>query len=397
MATKPVTPHILFVVSGPSLNGAERQLCYFLKHYDRKVLRCSVLTVLSSTSSRCIGKTDFRQGLQEANIPVHSLNLSRFPTCGGLVSLTKQIRQISPDIIQAYGLAVDLAVRNLPLGRVFKIGSMRGTEDHRSSVAFLIDGLTSRMHLSGYISNSHAGKQTLIKRGWVSAKNICVIPNGIDSLPFVNTDRRSACSGIKQSFHIKENTTVVICVANIYPPKGHTYLLKAVRSVADYYPITLLLIGEDRTNGELQTLIHQLSLEEIVRPLGTRRDIPKLLAASDIFCLPSLHEGMPNAILEAMSAGLPIIGTAVGDISHMLDNGRCGTVVHKGNKDQLANAITQYIEEPAYAQQHGKLARDHVINRYDLQSMVSAHENLYRNIMDHPRGCFAELGETRGV
>lgn len=394
MATKPVTPHILFVVSGPSLNGAERQLCYFLKHYDRKVLRCSVLTVLSSTSSRCIGKTDFRQGLQEANIPVHSLNLSRFPTCGGLVSLTKQIRQISPDIIQAYGLAVDLAVRNLPLGRVFKIGSMRGTEDHRSSVAFLIDGLTSRIQSSGYISNSHAGKETLIKRGWVAAKKVCVIPNGIDPLPFINIDRPAARSKIRHALHITENTTVVICVANIYPPKGHAYLLQAVRSVADCYPITLLLIGEDRTNGELQTLIHQLSLDKIVKPLGTRCDIPELLAAADIFCLPSLHEGMPNAILEAMSAGLPIIGTSVGDISQMLDNGGCGTVVKKANEDQLAKRITDYIEEPSYAQQHGKLARDRVIDRYSLDRMVTAHENIYQKLVKQPRSCFAELGES---
>ena len=391
MTVEPMTPHILFVVSGPTLGGAERQLCYFLKHYDRAVLRCSVLTVLSSTSPRCIGKTDFRQGLQEANIPVHSLNLSRFPTCGGLASLTQKIRQISPDIIQSYGLAVDLAVRHLPLGAVFKISSMRGTEDHRSSAAFLIDGLTGRIQLSGYISNSHAGKQTLIKRGWVSAKQICVIPNGIDPSPFVTAAQSDTRSRTRQSLNIQENTSVICCIANIYPQKGYTHLLRAVRSLTDSLPIEVLLIGEDRTNGQLQTLIRQLSLRDVMKPLGTRHDIPELLAASDIFTLPSLQEGMPNAILEAMSAGLPIIGTAVGDISQMLDNGRCGTVIQKANADQLANAIARYIRDPAYAQQHGKLAQDRVTHCYSLDNMVSAHEQVYTSIRNVPRNCFAQL------
>ena len=389
VATKSVVPHVLFAVTAPVLGGAERQLCYFLKNYDRSRLRCSVLTVLSSTSPRCIGKTDFRQSLNEASVPVHSLDFKRFPTYRGLVSLTKKIRQISPDIIQSYGLAVDLTIRNLPLGHVFKIGSMRGTEDHRSSTAFLIDGLTSRIQSSGYISNSHAGKQTLIKRGWVSTDQICVIPNGIDPLPFINTDHPAAHTAIRQSLQIKENTTVIICIANIYPQKGHSYLLKAIRSIADSFSIKLLLVGEDRTNGELQRLIQQLSLEEIVEALGTRCDIPELLAGSDIFMLPSLQEGMPNAILEAMSAGLPIIGTSVGDISQMLDNGGCGTVVKKADADQLASAIERYLCDPAFAQLHGKCARDRVIHRYSLENMVLAHEDLYINLIKKQRYRFA--------
>lgn len=383
-------PHVLFAVTAPVLGGAEQQLCYFLKHYDRSRLRCSVLTVLSSTSPRCIGKTDFRKNLNEASIPVHSLDLTRFPTCHGLASLHRRIRQISPDIIQSYGLAVDLAIRNLPLGRASKIGSMRGTEDHRSSTTFLIDGLTHRILSSGYISNSHAGKQALISRAWVGSDSIFVIPNGIDPTPFITVNHQAARVAIRKSLGIRNCTTVIVSVANLYQPKGYSYLLDAIRDVADSFSVRLLLAGEDRTNGNLQRLIQQLSLENIVDVLGTRSDIPELLAAADIFTLPSLQEGMPNAILEAMAAGLPIVGTAVGDISHMLDHGKCGTIVRSANARELADAVERYIREPGYGRQHAIRARERVMHLYTLEKMVRAHEELYQTIFKKNHYRFAQ-------
>lgn len=379
------TKHILFVVSGPTLGGAERQLCYFLEKYDRTRLTCSVLTVLSPTSKRCKGKNDFRPTLEAIGIPVHSLDLARFPTATGLVALNKEIRNFAPDIVQSYGLAVDFAIRNLPLGRIAKISSMRGTEDHRSSLTFLLDGLTSRFQLTGYISNSFAAKQALIDRGFARAQKICVIPNGIDCSPFTAPALAAARLSMRSSLTIRENETVVACVANIYRQKGHTYLLQAIHKLSGSFPLRVLLIGEDRTDGFLNSLLHQLSLQEHVLTLGTRTDIPELLAASDIFTLPSLQEGMPNAILEAMSASLPIIGTAVGDVTQMLDNGRCGTVVQKKNATEIASAITRYIRDPAYAQRHGKLARDRATNCYSLEKMVDAHERFYMGLRnDNP-------------
>lgn len=383
--------HILFVVSGPTLGGAERQLCYFLENYDRKRLRCSVLTVLSPTSKQCKGKNDFRPTLKAIGIPVHSLDLAQFPTATGVVALAEEILQFAPDIVQSYGLAVDFAVRNLPLGPIARISSMRGTEDHRSSLTFLLDGLTSRFQLTGYISNSFAAKQALISRGLVRAEKICVIPNGIDCSPFRAAALSAARLSTRSSLAIRENETVVSCVANIYPQKGHTYLLQAIQTLSRSFPLRLLLIGEDRTNGVLNSLLKRLSLQRHVRNLGTRNDIPDLLAASDIFTLPSLQEGMPNAMLEAMSAGLPIVGTAVGDIPRMLDNGRCGTVVQKANAHQLANAIARYIRDPAYALRHGKLARDRVTHCYSLDKMVRAHEQVYTSIKTNQRNCFARL------
>lgn len=385
------TKHILFVVSGPTLGGAERQLCYFLEKYDRTRLACSVLTVLSPTSKRCKGKNDFRPILKAIGIPVHSLNLDRFPTSTGLFALTKEIRKVAPDIVQSYGLAVDFAIRNLPLGRIARIGSMRGTEDHRSSLTFLLDGLTSRFQLTGYISNSFAAKQALINRGLARAEKICVIPNGIDCSPFKAPALAAARLTTRSSLAIHENETVVTCIANIYPQKGHAYLLQAIQTLSRSFPLRVLLIGEDRTNGALNSLLNRFSLHKYVLNLGTRNDIPELLAASDIFTLPSLQEGMPNAILEAMSAGLPIIGTAVGDVTKMLDNGRCGTVVQKANAGQLANAIGRYIRDPAYAQRHGQLARDRATHCYSLDRMVDAHEQFYKGIGHNQPNCFTQL------
>jgi glycosyltransferase involved in cell wall biosynthesis len=111
--------------------------------------------------------------------------------------------------------------------------------------------------------------------------------------------------------------------------------------------------------------------------LGHREDVPARLAAADLFVLPSRSEAFPNALLEAMAAGLPVIGSAVGGILEIVEDGRTGLLVAPGAPDLLGDAIARLMGDPALAARLGTAARTEVASRYSFDTMVAGFEDVY--------------------
>lgn len=374
---------IQFLVSGTTIGGAERQLLYFLQNFDRSRFRCEVLTVLSPDSHKRLGSRDFRPELTALGIPFQSLDLPTFPSASGFFALWSKLKRSRAHILHCYGLAVDLASRCMPTHHQIRIGSMRGTEDHRSNLTFQIDGITARMRLNGYVSNSNAGKKSLVERAKVPETLITVIPNGIDAKKLQERSKTFNRNQIRKELGLVNNTCAILAVGNISVVKGYEYLVEAASTLKSRYGSTLqiLIAGNDSNSSSLRQKIEQTGTSQFVKLLGHRDDIPKLLLAADLYISSSLQEGMSNAIMEAMGMGLPIIATDVGDSCHLLDNGQCGTIVARKSASEISLAIQRYLGDATLRNQHGKRALGRIVEKFSISDMVNKQSQLYTNLL----------------
>jgi glycosyltransferase involved in cell wall biosynthesis len=143
--------------------------------------------------------------------------------------------------------------------------------------------------------------------------------------------------------------------------KGHAHVLAAApRVLAQASHSRFLLVGDGPLQESLAMQIRDAGLDEAVRLLGARDDVPRLLAASDVMILPSLAEGLPNVVLEGMAAGLPVVASAVGGIPELVSDGETGLLTQAGDAEALAAGILRLVEDRALAAGLGARGRARV-------------------------------------
>lgn len=175
-------------------------------------------------------------------------------------------------------------------------------------------------------------------------------------------------------------------VARLEEQKGHEYLLAAVHRVRAEIPdLTLVLVGDGQRRGLLEQETARLGLTPVVRFLGTRRDVPQILRALDLFVQPSLWEGIPLTLLEAMGAGLPVVSTRVGRAGEVIRDGENGRLVPPGDSQALAQAILELYQHPEWRRDWAAQARRTIADHYSLDSMLRQFADLYREL--YARGC----------
>jgi glycosyltransferase involved in cell wall biosynthesis len=215
------------------------------------------------------------------------------------------------------------------------------------------------------VANSEAAAQCLRAEG-IPAHRVSVIRNGVDS------------NGFTPALHARRPRRVVT-VANLRPVKGHDVMIDAAPLVLRHFPdATFRLVGDGPLLGGLRARARDRGVDQSFTFVGYRDDVAAQLRASDIFVLPSRSESLPNAVLESMAAGLPVIATAVGGIGEILEDGRTGLLVAPSDPMALADRICQLMAAPALAQALGSAARAEVTERYSFPRMVGAFDELYR-------------------
>ncbi len=246
----------------------------------------------------------------------------------------------------------------------------------------LLYRLLSRQ-VDGFIAVSDEVRQSLIRQIGPIQDKIFTVCNAVDLESFERSGNKTA---LCDQLGIAAHSQLVAVVGRLTEQKGHTYLIDAAQSVVSSFPDThFLLIGEGELRDELQQQTQQARLLENVHFLGIRKDVPDLLAAIDLFVLPSLWEGLSVALLEAMAASKPIVATAVAGTTQAMTHGETGMIVPPRNSQALAGAINQLLSDPAQAQALGQAARQHVVKNYGAQKQAEEHLALYRRLL-RPKG-----------
>lgn len=218
-------------------------------------------------------------------------------------------------------------------------------------------------------------RQHLAHDLWLSPRRISVVPNGIPVVPAIDP-------GIRATLGLPPESTILLAVGNLYAVKGHRFLVQAIADLLPRYPETHLLIaGRGDQEAPLRALADELGFAGHLHLLGLRDDIPQLLAAADLFVMPSLSEGLPIAILEAMFAGKPIVASDVGDIAAALGAGTScagGVVVSPGDHHALCDALAALLADPSTARAIGAAGRARAETEYHVDRMTSRYVALYR-------------------
>ena len=229
-----------------------------------------------------------------------------------------------------------------------------------------------------YIAVSNEVKKRLCNDLGITELKVRVVHNGIQLAPFdVPTD--SNLRGLLVNGHERP---IVFTPARLHPQKGHTYLLEAAAQIPD---ALFVLAGDGPDRDSIKQLVRRLGLEARVRFLGQRQDIPQLLASCDLFVLPSLYEGLPISVLEAMAAGKPVIATATGGTDEAVVNGSTGILVPPGNSTELAAAIRRLLTDRGLAAQFGAAGRSRAKQMFSSDSMVCGVTRVYDELIKKKR------------
>lgn len=229
-----------------------------------------------------------------------------------------------------------------------------------------------------YLAVSSHIRDALIEHlGWPADK-IDVVNNAV-----LLGDAPSADSGVRAELTRGTGRAVVLVPARLDPQKGQRHLLQAAALVTD---ACFVLAGDGPDRASLEAFTRSLRIEERVTFLGHRRDVPQLLAAADVVVLPSLYEGWPLAILEAMDAARPVIATRIGGVDQIITEGHDGMLVPAGDAAALAGAIRTLLDQPELRCRLGVAARATVAERFSVPVMCRQVEAVYDELLARDAG-----------
>jgi glycosyltransferase involved in cell wall biosynthesis len=244
------------------------------------------------------------------------------------------------------------------------------------------DGLLDRMCrglATDALCVSEAVRQDLTGRvGW-SAIDTHTVRTGFDFDAF--HPEPDARSRLRNRWSVPENSPLVMTVARLSREKGLETLLEAADAVRrKNSSVRFVLVGEGPLGETLAEQIRERHLQEHVRLAGFQPDIPSMLSAADVFVLPSYMEGMPNALLEAFAAGLPVIASAVGGLCEAIDSERTGLLVPARDPLALASAISRLLEDPLLARTIANAGTAAARERFSIDTVAGEYAALYTRL-----------------
>lgn len=221
------------------------------------------------------------------------------------------------------------------------------------------------------VAVSESWRKELARALRVQPSRIAVVPNGVPPRP---GDRETT----RTTLGIRTNELMILAVGNLEPWKGHRFLLEAAAGLP---PSVRVVIAGGR-GGPEATVLEKLAASDPLRGrvqiLLHRTDVPDLLAASDLFVMPSTFEGLPLAVLEAMFAARPVVASRVGGIPEAVRDGEEGLLVPPADPAALAAALRRLLLDPPLRQRLGRAGRARAEARFTVQAMTDRYERLYR-------------------
>jgi glycosyltransferase involved in cell wall biosynthesis len=320
------------------------------------------------------------QNLQASGARVIIVGRPRLYTLVGFVQLYRDLRAWQPEIVQTILQFSNIVGRPLArwLGTPIIISSIQARNVHVPPPLFFLDRLTARW-ADLFIAVGRQAIPFAIAHEGVSPDRVLYIANSIE--PDL-LDRSQTRTSIRAELGISPKTSLLGMVARLSPKKAHRDLLEAYATVVKTHPDTaLLLVGDGPLRAKLERQVRYLKIDQQVIFLGDRADVPDLLAAMDLFVHPSLSEGMPHAVMEAMATGLPVIASAVDGVQDLIVDSESGWLVEPAQPQQLAERIIFALENQALWPAIGQAATDRIISEFSPQKMITAYSKVYQDLL----------------
>jgi glycosyltransferase involved in cell wall biosynthesis len=332
---------------------------------------------------KSIGGNPFEAELRAAGVPVTNLGARNLRDVSAFRRLLRLLREERIDLVHAHLAyasiwgALACRILGLPCVATLHVVPSGAPRHSREGIreALLVRALDR--WAARVIAVSRAVREAWIERGGIEPGKIVVVGNGVEAGAFAGLGEREA---VRRELGIEPGAPLAVTVSVLREGKGIEVLLDALPAVlADHPAARFLVAGDGPLKAILAARAARLGVGEKVIWAGFRRDVPALLAAGDLFVLPSLWDAYPTVLLEAMAAGLPVVSTRAGGIPEIVDDPRTGRLVPPGDAETLADAISGLLASPAEREALGRAARAEAVARFSVEGWVERLEGVYRN------------------
>ena len=360
--------NVLYVIWSLQMGGAERVVADLARKLDRRRFRPIVC---------CLNfKGHLAAPLEAEGIPVFALDKKPKLDVSVLFKLVDLMRRERVDVVHSHLWTSSFWARLAAV--IARVPVIVVTEHNldtwRRSPHFLADRLLGRA-TDHFIFVSEEVQSFYEQRLALRPGRFQVVHNGVDLAPF---ERLPPPAAARARLGLPEGRPVAGVVGRLDPRKGHQHFLDAMALLArDANPPLGVIVGDGQARESIAAQRETLGLQDQVRLVGYWPDLAEAFAAIDVFVLPSLMEGHPLAILEAMAAGKPVVATSVGGNARAVRDGETGILVPPGDPAALADAIRSILQDPVRAAEIGRAGRRALEDRFSLDAAVRANEAVY--------------------
>lgn len=365
--------NVIHLVEELTIGGLEKILTAIVLNLDKEKYNVSVW---------CLREGGFfADKLVNEGIDVKILHIytSRNPL--SIYKLYKLLKSHKFDIIHthAYSAGTIGRISAFLAGIPVIISHNQNVYDYYNRYYHFVEWLLSLI-TDGIICVSDEVKRFTNETQGIDSKRLLTIYNGIDSVYPVSEKRTS---GLRKELDIPADHSVMGTIAQFSKKKGLAYLIKSASILLEHRKdVNFLLVGEGSIMEELKKLCVNLKVEKNVIFAGERSDIPEILSLIDIFVLPSIREGLPLAVLEAMDCGKPIIATNVGGVPEIVKNGINGILVQPKDPEALYSAMKELLDDRGKMEKMGYEGKKICGKNFSSKAMVDRVEELYDKLVN---------------
>lgn len=306
----------------------------------------------------------------------------------GIIRLIRILKYNKIDVLQSFTRYSNWIgpIAGKISGVSVRVSSQRNSNRADSPLQLKIDAMVANSNLvQAMTCVSESTRKFCIEKQGMKDDKLYTIYNGLASEPKLSSvDKNNAKERIYKEFGFAPENVIISMIARLYPQKGHAVLIPIIPDLLKTFPCArFLIIGSGPLRTQIERHIHEMNVSDKVILTGTRSDVEHLLDASTLLILPSLWEGMPNILLEAMAAGTPVIASDIDGCSEIISNGITGLLVPPGDKTALKTAITHFLINPELAKQIAQNAQAIVHAEFSQETTTCRYINLYERLLRH--------------
>ncbi len=374
--------NVMHIRDSSGIFGAERVILTLGKHINRELFNFKLLCMRrqDGRSERLISKA------KQIGIQVVPVDVKGRMDFNAVFNIRKAFKENFVTVFHSHDFKSNFygLIASMNLG-IKKVATAHGsTRDSFLQQFYLYwDEKVTYKFFDRIIAVSEDLRTRMEKKNDESMKRrIKVIQNGLD-FGLLENDLSETES--EEPLNLPERNRIFAVIGRLYPDKGHRFFLEAFSNVYRYFPYTTGLIvgdGPIPVKGMINEQIKRLNLEESVFLCGVRSDMNFIYASIDFLVIPSLTEGIPYVLLEAMASKIPVLATAVGDIPLIIDNGVNGYLVPPGDAGALKKRMIDLLKYPEKAEEMAERGHRFVIENFSAERMVRDTEKLYVSLVN---------------
>lgn len=324
--------------------------------------------------------------IEALGVPVRTLDIRRLRQRDAYRQVLDAVAASDPDIVHTQLEFADIlgtmAARRLSLPTIATLHTLDAPRPRsRDWARFRLTAWVLRRHGHRVVAVSESARRHHIDAARLDPGRVITLYNGIELDRFANPAEGSRAA-VRAEMGIPGDVPVAVTVAVLREPKGLQHMIAALPAIAVAVPgVRYLIVGDGPHRAALHDAARAAGVDDLVVFAGARPDIPRMLAAADVFVLPSLIEALPTVLAEAGAAGLPVVATTVGGIPEMVARNQSALLVPPADPEALAEAVARLLANPRQARAMGRAARRITHERFDVRVRVAALVDEYRHLI----------------